>query len=148
MSPPTTNAPDPPAPDTQQRTVLLVDDEDPVRRLAERALTRRGWNVLAAASADDALALARADGTIETISAVISDVVMPGMDGAALVRALRQSRPDLPAILVSGYAEAALRRELGGAGVVFLAKPYALRELVDLLERVMADAPKPADVPI
>ena len=148
VSPPTTNAPDPPAPDTQQRTVLLVDDEDPVRRLAERALTRRGWNVLAAASADDALALARADGTIETISAVISDVVMPGMDGAALVRALRQSRPDLPAILVSGYAEAALRRELGGAGVVFLAKPYALRELVDLLERVMADAPKPADVPI
>ena len=146
--PPTTNAPDPPAPRTEQRTVLLVDDEDPVRRLAERALTRRGWNVLAAASADDALALARADGTIETISAVISDVVMPGMDGAALVRTLRQSRPDLPAILVSGYAEAALRRELGGAGVVFLAKPYALRELVDLLERVMADSPKPADVPI
>ena len=140
--------PAPPAPETKQRTVLLVDDEDPVRQLAERALTRRGWHVLAAASADDALALVEADGDIETISAVISDVVMPGMDGAALVRALRQTRPDLPAILVSGYAEAALRRELGGSGVVSLAKPYALRELVDLLERVMVDAAKSADVPI
>ena len=142
------NPPDPPASQTEPRTVLLVDDEDPVRRLAERALTRRGWRVLAAASADDALALVQADGTIETVSAVISDVVMPGMDGAALVRILRQSRPDLPAILVSGYAEAALRRELGGSGIVFLAKPYALRELVDLLERVMADVAKPVDVPI
>ena len=133
-----------PEPEAERRTVLLVDDEDPVRRLAERALTRRGWNVLAAASADEALALVEAD----TISAVISDVVMPGMDGASLVRTLRKTRPELPAILVSGYAEAALRRELEGSGVVFLAKPYALRELVDRLERVMADAVGPTDVPI
>ncbi len=126
------------------RVVLLVDDEDPVRRLAERALTRRGWSVLAADSADAALELAEG----AEISAVISDVVMPGMDGPALVRALRQVRPGLPAILVSGYAEAALRRELAGSGVVFLAKPYALRELADLLEQVVQDPAQRADVHI
>jgi len=128
----------------ERRTVLLVDDEDAVRRLAERALVRRGWNVLAAASADDALAMIK---SIE-ISAVISDVVMPGMDGAALVRTLRQTRPGLPTILVSGYAEEVLRRELVGSGVVFMAKPYSLRQLVDRLEQIVDTASGPDNVSI
>ena len=129
------------APASGRRVVLLVDDEDAVRRLAERALTRRGWTVLAADQADAALAMVNAESA--EISAVISDVVMPGMDGPALVRALRQTRPWLPAILVSGYAEEVLRRELVSSGVAFLAKPYALRELGDLLEQVTQ-----ANVPI
>ncbi len=136
--------PVPAVPAAGRRVVLLVDDEDAVRRLAERTLVRRGWNVLAAASADAALALVEG----AEIAAVISDVVMPGMDGAALVRALRQTRPGLPAILVSGYAEEALRRELTGSGAVFLAKPYALRELGDLLEQVVGNTARTADVPI
>ena len=133
-APPTPTAPSPvtAAPGIGRRVVLLVDDEDAVRRLAERALTRRGWTVLAADQADAALALAQAT----PIHAVISDVVMPGMDGPALVRALRQTRPGLPAILVSGYAAEALRRELARDDVAFLAKPYALRELGDLLEQM------------
>ena len=129
------------APAAGRRVVLLVDDEDAVRRLAERALTRRGWTVLAADQADAALAMVEAESA--EINAVISDVVMPGMDGPALVRALRQTRPWLPAILVSGYAEEVLRRELVSSGVAFLAKPYALRELGDLLEQVTQ-----ANVPI
>ena len=132
------------APVAERRVVLLVDDEDGVRRLAERALTRRGWTVLAADAAEAALALVDAT----EIDAVISDVVMPGMDGPALVRALRESRPGLPAILVSGYAEETLRRDLAGGGVVFLAKPYALRELGDLLEQVANDPVRRMDVPI
>ena len=117
--------------------VLLVDDEDAVLRLAERALTRRGWRVLAADSAENALARLNA---AEPIQAVISDVVMPGMDGPALVRALRQIRPGLPAILVSGYAEEALRRELADSRAAFLAKPYTLRDLAELLESVVRDS--------
>ena len=120
-----------------ERIVLLVDDEDAVLRLAERALTRRGWRVLAADSAENALARLNA---AEPIQAVISDVVMPGMDGPALVRALRQIRPGLPAILVSGYAEEALRRELADSRAAFLAKPYTLRDLAELLERVVRDS--------
>jgi two-component system cell cycle sensor histidine kinase/response regulator CckA len=120
------------------RRVLLVDDEDAVLRLAERALTRRGWTVLAADQADAALALVAAEAG--EISAVISDVVMPGMDGPALVRALRKTLPGLPAILVSGYAEETLRRQLVGEGVVFLAKPYRLRELADLLEQITTES--------
>jgi two-component system cell cycle sensor histidine kinase/response regulator CckA len=125
------------APVAARRVVLLVDDEDAVRRLAERALTRRGWTVLAADQADAALALVSAQKG--KIDAVISDVVMPGMDGPALVRALRETRPMLPAILVSGYAEESLRRELAGSHGAFLAKPYALRELADLLDQVVQD---------
>ena len=130
------------------RIVLLVEDEDLVRRLGARILTQRGWHVLAADSADSALALLAEQGIriggvgeqdqgIPVLAAVISDVVMPGMDGPTLVRMLRASRPDLPAILVSGYAEETLRAELASASLCFLAKPYALKELADALERIV-----------
>ena len=121
----------------ERRVVLLVDDDDAVRRVAERALIRRGWTVLAADQADAALALVAAEGG--EVCAVISDVVMPGMDGPALVRALRETLPGLPAILVSGYAEETLRRQLVGEGVVFLAKPYGLRDLADLLDQITTE---------
>jgi two-component system cell cycle sensor histidine kinase/response regulator CckA len=121
------------------RAVLLVEDEDLVRRLAERVLTQRGWHVLAAASADAALTLlARQEPGAPPLAAVISDVVMPGMDGPTLVRILRGSRSDLPAILVSGYADETLRGDLDSAGLSFLAKPYALKELADALERIVS----------
>ncbi|MGC8470094.1 MAG: response regulator, partial [Acetobacteraceae bacterium] len=64
------------------------------------------------------------------LDAVVSDVVMPGIDGLALVGALRASRPALPAILVSGYADEALRREMSEHDMLFLAKPYAMKALV------------------
>lgn len=135
-SAPTSAPPPVPAPESGRRLVLLVDDEEAVLRLTERALTRRGWTVLAADSANAALALVAAQ--TAAIDAVISDVVMPGMDGPRLVRELRQTRATLPVILVSGYAEESLRRELADSNGAFLAKPYALRELGDLLERITA----------
>ena len=111
------------------RTVLLVDDEAPVRRLAERALRRQGFEVIAAASAEDALeSLAQTTGGAD-LACVISDVVMPGLDGPALVRQLRDTWPDLPAILMSGYADAALRDSLQAADICFLAKPFSMAEL-------------------
>ncbi len=120
------------------RVLLLVEDEEPVRRLAARSFERRGWTVLAAESGEAALSMvATTDGLI---AAVVSDMVMPGMDGASLVRALR-NRPGLsavPAILVSGYAEETLRREIGTQSTIFVAKPYLPRDLVERVEAVVA----------
>lgn len=115
------------------RCVLLVEDEAPVRLLAERALTRRGWQVLAAGCGEDALALLDAGALPD---AVVCDLALPGMDGAAVVRAVRArlGRPDLPAILASGYATEPLRAAMAAAGVGFLAKPYGMAELADRLE--------------
>jgi two-component system cell cycle sensor histidine kinase/response regulator CckA len=135
----------PPAavPPAGARVVLLVEDEDAVRRLAERSLVRHGWTVLSAESGEAALALL---GTPPpALAAVITDMVMPGMDGGALVRAVRQrlAAPTLPALLVSGYAEETLRRELDATATAFLPKPYSLKELVARLAELTA-TPDPA----
>ena len=123
-----------PVPAAAGRTVLLVDDEDGVRRLAARALTKDGWTVLSAESGESALALLaeQAEGT--RLCAVLSDVVMPGMDGPALVRAVRSLHPGLPAILASGYAEEAVRGDLAAEDIAFLPKPYTLKTMLAVVE--------------
>jgi two-component system cell cycle sensor histidine kinase/response regulator CckA len=120
------------------RTVLLVDDEAPLRRLAERVLARAGWRVLTAGNAEEALRLAEADDP--ELGCVVSDVMMPGLDGPALVRALRATRPGLPAILISGYADAGLRQALAASDIVFLAKPFAMAELARVLGSLPSDS--------
>ncbi|RYJ02207.1 MAG: PAS domain-containing sensor histidine kinase [Acetobacteraceae bacterium] len=126
-----------PAPPAAAGLLVLVEDEDPLRRLAERVLTRAGHTVLPADSAEAALARLEA---APRPALLVSDVAMPGMDGVALARALRQRWPDLPVVLVSGYAEAALQADLAGEGFHFLAKPYAPAELLATL----AEALRPA----
>ena len=123
------------------RTVLFVDDEDGVRRLAARAFSKQGWTVLSAESGEAALALLASDGAAESLSAIVSDVVMPGMDGSALVRAVRAVRPGLPAVLASGYAEEAVRGELAAEGISFLAKPYTLRDMLTVVEALVDSPP-------
>ena len=100
-----------------------------MRRLAERALRRQGFEVIAAASAEDALENLAQNDVGADLSCVISDVVMPGLDGPALVRQLRETWPGLPAILMSGYADAALRDSLQAADICFLAKPFSMADL-------------------
>ncbi len=135
----------PPQAGATGRTVLLVDDETPVRRLAERALTRQGWRVLAADSAEAALATLDAEPAGSTpLAAMVSDIVMPGLDGAALVERVRAraGQAGLPVVLVSGYSDRSLGAALGEQPpTVFLAKPYTLGELV---ARVAALAGPPA----
>ena len=130
VAPPVKPAPTAAAPVQAGRRLLLVDDEAPIRRLAARALAKAGWEVLEAASAEEALEFDTSD-----VGLVISDVMMPGMDGPALVRALRLGRPDLNAILVSGYADAAQRKALQAESISFLAKPFAMAALVALAGR-------------
>jgi PAS domain S-box-containing protein len=111
------------------RTVLVVDDDDGVRRLATRALARAGHRVLEACGGDEAVALVAADPA--AIDLVLLDLVMPGMSGAEALTALRTLRRDLVVVLTSGYDEqdASGLFDAGGAAA-FVQKPYRASELV------------------
>ena len=121
-------------------TVLLIEDEPIVRKLAERALAGLGWRVLAAESGEAALALIEgvyAGASRPTV--VVSDVALGDMSGFALVRAARDrlAAPHLPAVLTSGFAEGRLSEDIASLGpaTCFLAKPYSLPELGAALDR-------------
>jgi two-component system cell cycle sensor histidine kinase/response regulator CckA len=117
-------------------TVLLVEDEPMVRTVAERALTRHGYKVLTANNGEEALEIVdRGD----EIALLISDVVMPLMDGPTMVREARKSRPDLPILFMSGYAEEQLRKSIDIANVAFLPKPFSVKELAEAVRRALAD---------
>jgi two-component system cell cycle sensor histidine kinase/response regulator CckA len=123
----------------RSRLLLLVEDEAPVRLLARRALAKAGWDVAAFDSAEAVLEHLPQPGDAGVVPVVlVSDVVLPGMDGTNLVREVRRIWPDLPAVLVSGYAESTLRGDPGADGTLFLAKPYRLKELVSWVERAAA----------
>ncbi len=115
--------------------ILLVEDEAPLLKLAERALRRAGFDVLPAASAEEALDLL-AGGAPRPL-ALVSDVVMPGVDGLELAARLRAADPGLPVLLVSGYAEAALGRDLAAERLRLLPKPYGLADLVTELRAIL-----------
>ncbi len=125
------------------RSVLLVEDEESVRRLTERALLRAGWEVAAVNSAEAALErLPRPGDAACPPGVLVSDIMLPGMHGTELVRAVRAVWPDLPAVLVSGYTNSALLGDLAAEGVSFLTKPYRLRDLVACVERAVAECPE------
>ena len=116
-------------------TVLLVEDEPMVRGVAERALTRHGYTVITADNGEDALeVLARG----EEIVLLISDVVMPMMDGPTMVREARKTRPDLKILFISGYAEEQLRNSIDIDNVAFLPKPFSVQELAEATRRAVA----------
>ena len=119
--------------------VLVVDDEALVRHLAARALRRAGWAVIEAASGDEALEAVAGD-----LALVVSDVIMPGLDGLGLVRALRQRQPGLKALLMSGYADARQRKALVTQDIQFLGKPFRPADLVELVGQPPARRSEPA----
>ena len=131
------DAPRKPAADmTGQGTILLVEDEDPVRAVNARALAARGYTVLEAASGVEALEIIQERGA--PVDLVVSDVVMPEMDGPTLLGELRKLYPDLKVIFVSGYAEEAFRKNLPeGEDFNFLPKPFSLRQLVETVKQTM-----------
>jgi two-component system cell cycle sensor histidine kinase/response regulator CckA len=116
-------------------TVLLVEDEPMVRTVAERALTRQGYTVLTANNGEEALEIV---GRGEPIDLLISDVVMPVMDGPTMVREARKTRPDLPILFMSGYAEEQLRKSIDIDNVAFLPKPFSVQELSEAARKALA----------
>ena len=121
---------------TGSGAILLVEDEDAVRTFGARALRGKGYDVLEASNGDNALEVL--ENTDKTIDLVISDVVMPGLDGPSLIRKLRAERPDLKVIFISGYAEDTYRDELDEEnGVHFLPKPFSLKELATKVKEVL-----------
>jgi len=117
-------------------TVLLVEDDPMVRRLAEQTLARAGYRVLAAVGADDALRLVAGDDT--PIDLVVTDVVMPGLSGPELVRRLEGVRPEIRVLYVSGYADDAMERHgVNEERVSFLAKPFNSETLLRRVREVL-----------
>jgi two-component system, cell cycle sensor histidine kinase and response regulator CckA len=122
---------------TGHGVILLVEDEDPVRAVNSRALSARGYTVLEAASGVEALEIYQ--GLDRPVDLVVSDVVMPEMDGPTLLGELRKLHPQLKVIFVSGYAEEAFRKNLPeGEQFSFLPKPFSLKQLVETVKTVMA----------
>jgi two-component system cell cycle sensor histidine kinase/response regulator CckA len=122
---------------TGKGTILLVEDEDPVRLFAARALENVGYTVLQADCGEAALEVSRAhDGAIDLL---ISDVVMPVMDGPALVKEILKETPDLKVIFISGYAEDAFRKDLDFdvSKIDFLPKPFSLKEVASKVKEVL-----------
>ncbi|HWY61532.1 MAG TPA: response regulator [Rhizomicrobium sp.] len=127
---------------TGQDTILLVEDEEAVRSFAARALRMRGYNVLEASGGEEALEIVK-HGKAE-IHLLITDVVMPNMDGPTLVRHVKELKPALAVIFMSGYAEEAFRRNDEKAeDVHFLPKPFGLKQLAAKVKDVLSAQPPP-----
>jgi two-component system cell cycle sensor histidine kinase/response regulator CckA len=120
-------------------TVLLVEDDPLVRRVAERVLHRAGWTVLCAGSAEDALIMLNA----RHCDLMVSDVALPGMDGVALARRAQASWPAMPIILTSGYQRTATEDGFEAMNFAFLAKPYGQEDLLGAIARMTEDRGRP-----
>jgi two-component system cell cycle sensor histidine kinase/response regulator CckA len=121
---------------TGQGTILLVEDEEGLRSLNARGLRSRGYSVIEASNGIEAMeALEEKNGAVDL---VVSDVVMPEMDGPTLLKTMRERNPDLKIIFVSGYAEDAFEKSLpANQQFAFLPKPFTLSQLVAAVKETM-----------
>ena len=118
-------------------TVLLVEDEDAVRVFASRALKNKGYKVLEARTGEQALDILR-DTTV--VHLMITDMMMPGMDGGTLARLIRVERPEIRIIVISGYSEEVARGDIvDTADFHFLPKPFSLGQLASKVKEVLAE---------
>lgn len=123
---------------TGSGTILLVEDEDLVRKPAAKALRLRGYTVIEADTGVRALELLEQEDAVDLL---ITDVMMPEMDGATLLRRVRVLRPQLRAICISGHAEESFRQEIGAMqDLVFLGKPFSHVELARLVKDLLQAA--------
>jgi len=127
---------------TGNERILLVEDEESVRAFSARALKATGYEVFEAGSGEEALEVL--DEIEDKVDLIISDVVMPEMDGPTLLTHLRQRLPDIKVIFVSGYAEESVRKDIADdRSVEFLAKPYSLDQINSKVKEVLS-APRSA----
>ncbi len=123
---------------TGQGTILLVEDEEGLRSLNARGLRSRGYTVLEAANGVEAIDVLAGRGDTP-VDLVVSDVVMPEMDGPTMLKEMRAKNPELKVIFVSGYAEDAFEKSLPeGEQFNFLPKPFTLAQLVAAVKETIA----------
>jgi len=118
---------------------MLVEDEDAVRMFGARTLRNKGYTVVEAASGDEPLTLLETEAN--SIDVLITDVVMPGLDGPIMIRKVRESPPDMKVVFISGYTEDSFRQRLheDSSNIHFLPKPFSLQQLAGVVKDVMAD---------
>ena len=122
---------------TGQGVILLVEDEEGLRGLNARGLSSRGYTVLEAGNGVEAIEVLEREGGVDL---VVSDVVMPEMDGPTLLKELRGRDPKIKFIFVSGYAEEAFAKNLpSNEQYAFLAKPFTLKQLVAQVKETLAE---------
>ena len=134
-------APEPDAPEKADLaghgTILLVEDEDAVRVFAARALKNKGYKVLEARTGEQALDILR---DTPRVNLMITDMMMPGMDGGTLARLIRVERPEIRIIVISGYSEEVARGDIvDTADFHFLPKPFSLGQLAAKVKEVLAE---------
>lgn len=121
---------------TGTETILLVEDEPLVREFARRALARLGYTVIEAASGEEALEIMTRDARV--IDLLVTDVIMPGIRGPQLAAKLRETRPGLKTLFMSGYTENALNEhDLIEGQVHFIAKPLAIQKLTSTVREIL-----------
>lgn len=124
---------------SERRTVLVVDDEEDIRILVRRALEREGYSVVVAADGAEALDIARA----QPLDVVVLDLLMPGMDGPAVLGELRRIAEDAPVIILTGYPDGELMaRALEFSPVTLVAKPARLDKIVEAVRSVSRGQPR------
>ncbi len=117
--------------------MFLVEDEDPVRLFSARALRSKGYKVIEARNGEAALELINS----EAFDLLITDMVMPKVDGATVIRKARQVRHDLPVICISGYTEESVLQEVEAFdNVYFLPKPFSLQQLAGKVKEALEES--------
>lgn len=120
---------------TGDSTILLVEDEEPVRNFAARALRNKGYTVLEADCGEQALEVIDEHG--DTLDVIVSDVIMPGMNGPEMIKQIVPDHPDVKIIFISGYAEDAFTDSFGDDYEFnFLPKPFTLKQLAAKIKEV------------
>lgn len=124
---------------SKERVILLAEDEDAVRTFTSRALRNKGYTVLEARHGGEALEIIKSG---QAISLLLTDVMMPEMDGVTLLRLARDINPELPVVCMSGYAEESLRAQLNNQEQIgFISKPFSLKQITTLIQETLEAIP-------
>ena len=116
--------------------ILLVEDEDAVRTFSIRALQNKGYEVIGAITGEDALV--KLDELDYKVDLIVSDIVMPILDGPSMIKQVKERLPDLKVIFISGYAEDRFSDKLGeDENIHFLPKPFSLKVLAAKVKEVL-----------